>query len=291
VRRGPVAAAPAAVTAPRRYNKTPFDEMACGDVRKWRRGCRCAACRRARSVDAKAGRLRELQGRPLLVDAGPAQARVRALRERGMSFGEIGYRANVRGDTLRQMLKSRTTHADIARAVLSIDPRTPPAELHGPRTDAVGTARRLQGMRRAGWMTTSIATEAGLRENSLKNFATVKSLYVSRVLADALAAATGRLAGVSPLDRQSRSRTSLARGAAVRRDWLPLWVWADIDDPKAQPRFDAWSFTVEVVDGTYWAALCGDSPDDVMRRHGLLWREIERHHRTAGVPVPEVYRR
>lgn len=96
--------------------------------------------------------------------------------------------------------------------------------------DATGTRRRLQAAAVAGYGCTAVAGLAGLTVRPLQ---LIRSGQTGRVRVST-AAAVKRVAErlcMSPVVGTARARTW-----ALRRGWVGLLAWNDVDDPREQPK-------------------------------------------------------
>jgi hypothetical protein len=147
-----------------------------GTKPRYSAGCRCQACREAKSRYERSLRRRNAYGRSPWVDAGPIRRYVRKLMApRAGSSDGIGWRriamlAGVNEQVVRQLLygrgggcpRSRRIHLDHAKALLAVKPghylRAP-----GATTDSRASVQLVECMVRSGFSRARVARNLGDR--------------------------------------------------------------------------------------------------------------------------------
>lgn len=209
--------------------------------------CRCPACSRANTLDARRRRTAIAYGRWTgLVDAAPARAHLQALRAAGLSLQRIArlsgvgqgtVNALVYGQPARHLPPPSQVRAGTERRLLAVDARavTLPA---GHRVPATGTRRRLQALAAIGWSIPALSEQLALSHRTLTRLLTATdspsvTVETTRTVADLYE----RLRDVPPPQRTEQQRTVAARTAGHARaaEGRTPTSWPDIDrDPDTQ---------------------------------------------------------
>ncbi|GAB4079154.1 helix-turn-helix domain containing protein [Modestobacter muralis] len=200
--------------------------------------CRCSDCTAANTAVSRTANRQRAYGRwQPLVDAGPAQEHLVALRAAGMGVQRIASLADMSVSHVRELAAPdsahRRTRPSTAVRILNIsvdDPRAPRSCV-----DATGTRRRLQALVAIGWSLELLATELVRRPSSLRRSLT--SLSVTARTAQDVATLYERLSNTPPPrdNGVQRATADAARAHAVAHGWLPPLVWDDIDNDVPPP--------------------------------------------------------
>lgn len=269
----------------------PAEAFACGDARKYRRGCRCDGCRVAVVREDKRNRMLRETGRALLRPAGPARRHLEALLDGGMMPAEVEVATGVHRNVLYKLSHGDgRVHAETERKILAV-PVPDGVALSGVYRDGTGTRRRLQGLVVMGWPVKVLAGRLGCASEYVHYLlagkgtgrVALKTLCAVRKLSRELHATSPEQAGM-PAAAVRRTRNM-----AGRHGWLSVAVWDDIDDPQDVPQCGARVLRDDaIVEDTAYLARTGLSRVLISERMGLSWDYITKAHSRAGVRMPEV---
>ena len=193
-------------------------------------GCRCDACKLAKSRHSKRWRLDRVRGVDRLVDAQPLRDHVELLRASGMSFRTIALACgwSSRNALADALTRSRVRPSTLAR-VLAVTALT---DQRGDRyVDATGSRRRLQALAALGWSGQDMAGYLGRCDKQhVLNIMAGRNATVRGYMADDIRRMYDDL-----WDRQGSSERT-RRWAAARGFCVPM-AWDDdsIDNPAAVP--------------------------------------------------------
>lgn len=208
--------------------------------------CRCTPCRKAKNVRRERQKLQRASGRRATIDAGPAREHVEKLhRQYGLGAKRIALLAGLSPAPVESLLgisgrpMSRGIRPATAAKLLAVVPTLDDLAGH-TLVNSCGSRRRVQALVAAGRPLVDIVEETGLTPLTIKGVAHGERPTVRAATARAIRDTTTRLAMQLPPQRTTaqRRRAAAARRLAARHGWLPLGVWADIDDPAAVPEVD-----------------------------------------------------
>lgn len=271
----------------------------CGTTYGYRHhGCRCLATYDAINEwsRARAAAIRKGTWQPM-VDAGPCRATLQKLGHLGMTLDMISAQTFLHRNHLSRICRRVTRMVRPATAELIL---TTEFAISGDRPDslvpAVGSVRRLQGLRLAGWPPRVIEDLIDAPGFEVDKVAHRKSVTWRRhtAVVDLCAVLQGRdpVAWGVPSGEVTRSVAW-----AMARGWVPLGAWVqDIDDPRSEPykavvrrrarQAPAGSRRLAIVEETAHLAAYGAGPEDIAERLGIEWASVLVAHARAGVPVP-----
>lgn len=245
------------------------------------KGCRCRPCRDAQTERLRAYRRRKALERwgaaePVMVDADPVRAHVRALMEAGIGWEHVAQLAGVTASSVSRLLygnassaepPSRRMYRATANKLLAVSYDTPLAD--GSRLDATGTRRRLQALVAVGYPGSELMRRIGKLPINWSYL--LKRERVTAATARAVAALYDELWDQPPPEATDRQRAiaTAARNRARARGWPPPMAWNDgsIDHPAAQPELG------ETIPRRL--ALCEDS-EELLRQGFTLEQAAER---------------
>lgn len=220
----------------------PAEAFEHGDPRRYRRGCRCDACKAGQNTRNLHLRYLRQTGRGMQRPADKAADHVLQLRARGLNDHTIMRKAEVCPDVLyRIMRREGTIHVTVERRILSIPV---PAQTTGPTASrayipALGTHRRLQALVAAGWHVAELARRLGKdRENLGPIVKQSGGGKVAMFLADQVRHLYDELQDQRPEDHGVLpAYAERARRMAAARGWLPPAYWDDdeFDNPNFIP--------------------------------------------------------
>lgn len=201
-------------------------------------GCRCRTCTDASNAyDNRRRRHRGYGIWQALVDAQPVEQHITALLAAGLGVDRIAELASVHHKTITAVMRSTPDRPKAARvrpgtaqAILAI-PVNPFLAADGSDVNGLGTRRRLQALRAAGWTAEALGELLGCRGTNVA--AMCAQPKVKARTARQVASLYERISHVRPegwaADRSRRQ--TLARG------WAPPAAWDDdrIDDPRGRP--------------------------------------------------------
>jgi hypothetical protein len=224
--------------------------------------CRCLPCVRAASEAGHRERYRTATGTHTYVDAAAARQHVDRLLE-VLTVGQIEQRSGVNRTAIRVLVgdfpgrpaTKRITHTTEAR-LLAVTPDRVGPEQSGI-VDGTGTRRRFRALIALGWPAKHLGDRLGFSSRTNWHLTSPEIAVTYPVLVstrDAVRALYGELSLRTPAPGRN---STLARGIAVARGWLPPSAWDDdsMDDPAVEPwtgevaddRDDVDEFAVELV--------------------------------------------
>lgn len=197
----------------------------------YRQPCPCDTCRATLLAAKKRYRVSRERGRPGLIDAAPARARLQQLQQT-MSLLQIKDATGCDDCNLRQIIDGSRTQIrrDTLDRILRLKP-VPPAP--GTYLDATGTRRRIEALRAIGWSARAIAeaasTGASAIERIIDGQPTVRGVVETKIRV-----VYTKLANTPAPAGRSATR---AKRHAIAQGWPPPGAWDDdrIDDPRAHP--------------------------------------------------------
>lgn len=156
-----------------------------------------------------------------------------------------------------------------------------------PKLSAVGTRRRLQALRAAGWPNVAIAAALEVPEDTLAELV-VGTLEVWPGVMGPVAALYDRWwRGPQPGDRVSELAAAESRAEAVGAKWAPALAWDDdrIDKPGARPTGVRRRSSRVRLEDVEWLARSGLSLDVIAERIGTTPTRLDRWVRRRGDPA------
>jgi lambda repressor-like predicted transcriptional regulator len=198
----------------------------------WPSGCsNLAAVDLCRPHQKKLRDLRKWRGDFDLVDAGPAAAHLRVLRNRGWNWRQLQYATAQRHETMKATLDRATPliKRHKAEQILAVRPLWQHTQVALP---IVGSMRRLHGLGWQGHTYAFISTESGIPIDRLRHVSSSSSIF---------AVNAARIAGVADRYGYAPGPSMRARIRARALGALPLAAWPEdtIDDPDAVPDLSA----------------------------------------------------
>jgi hypothetical protein len=201
--------------------------------------CRCAPCTRAGRIHSKRVGYRTLTGTHTYVDATDARAHVEQLLE-VLTVGQIEQRSSVHRTAIRVLVgdfPGRPASKRITRttrdALLAVRPDRVGPEASG-LVDRSGTQRRLRALIALGWTARHLTRRLGMSSRTMGMLTADHGTPILASTRAKVAALYDELALVVPAPSRG---TTVARGIAHGRGWVPPLAWDDdtIDDPDALP--------------------------------------------------------
>ncbi|MET7429579.1 hypothetical protein ABZT16_11355 [Streptomyces flaveolus] len=195
----------------------------------YRPPCPCDVCRATLLAAKKKYRVRRESGRPGLIDAAPARARLQQLVQT-MSHVQIKTATGCDDCNLRQILDGTRTQIrrDTLNRILAVKPE-PPAP--GKYLDATGTRRRIQALRAIGYSARALAEASTAGECVIERICNGQPT-VRGVVAAKIQTVYSKLAGTPAPAGRSATR---AKSYAIANGWAPPGAWDNIDDPAELP--------------------------------------------------------
>ncbi|MFE9844746.1 hypothetical protein [Streptomyces goshikiensis] len=227
-------------TAPRVRQPGPLPDH--GTASRYRRGCTCRPCLNAVNAESKKWEYLRSIGRSSLIPAGPAIARIWALRAAGMTDAEINAAAGLNSGRLNYMIRTGSPIRHFTAAKILAIPVPAPSDeptRNGAWVPALGTVRRLQTLTADGWPLRVLEDRLGAgtgylsylirtgTEGNVRLFtaANIRRFYdnIHQLQPEAH---SPRLAGVTA-----------ARNRARKNGWppSPYWDADDFDNPAFTP--------------------------------------------------------
>jgi len=232
----------------------------------YRPPCACDLCRATLLAAKKKYRVRRESGRPGLIDAAPARARLQQL-VKTMSHVQIKAATGCDDCNLRQILDGTRTQIrrDTLNKILSVKPE-PPAP--GKYLDATGTRRRIQALRAIGYSARALAEASTAGECVIERICNGQPT-VRGVVAAKIQDAYAKLSQTPAPAGRSATR---AKSYAAAQGWEPPAAWDDdeIDDPAATPHLgqvlnfhERAKLRREEIIHLAW---CGQEPEQILER-------------------------
>lgn len=194
-------------------------------------------------------------GRPTLVPAAPAHEHLAALAERGMDARDMAKQSGMSVTTCRDLIRGRRPdkhgvqgkplkklYRDTVERALTVtfqEPETSEVQ-SGPRTNGIGTARRVQAMMANGFSLRVVAGILGTSEQWTWQLAIHRWPLTLTRTAKSVAEMYEKYQHVDPFDYGlTKFAVSRAKSAANRRGYAPSYCWDEdtIDDPEAKPEW------------------------------------------------------
>jgi hypothetical protein len=247
--------------------------------------CRCAPCTRAGRIHSKRVGYRTLTGTHTYVDATDARTHVEQLLE-VLTVGQIEQRSGIHRTAIRVLVgdfPGRPASKRITRttrdALLAVRTDRVGPEASG-LVDRSGTQRRLRALIALGWTARHLTRRLGMSSRTMGMLTADHGTPILASTRAKVAALYDELALIIPAPSRG---TTVARGIATRRGWVPPLAWDDdtIDDPDAQPdlgeqtQSQAWERILEDYQDT-WDAHVGNI-SSAAQRLGVSERGLVRN--------------
>lgn len=192
-------------------------------------GCRRPECELANYRYAKQLKLEHQRGERRRQDVTEVRAHVQQLLDNGWWMAEIARESGVPRSNLQKILTvSKSTHKDVARAILAV-PVVPILRIPlGDRVPALGSMRRLRALAWLGHPWKDVSKHTGITSDRLGVIANNRIDVIRPDEAQAIAAAY-RVLSTTP------GRMKQIATWARNQDWRGPLAWDAIDDPDAKP--------------------------------------------------------
>lgn len=250
-------------------------------------GCRCEECRAAKRTSLRTRYRLQAYGRPTtdLVDATPVREHIRSLMGKGATIDKISDESGVSYGALSRILYQGQKRVKGASADALLRLREVDASTSMARVDAAGTRRRIQALAVLGWPVTWQARQVGVHA---VEYGEVSRGRHARVVASTAVKARSLYDEYWDVVPPVSQSSSVARGHALRKGWLPPLAWDDdlIDLPDADLAAELSRRTAAMdsaeVHRCYRASLEGDrSPLIVAAAEEYLARRREKRSKTT----------
>ena len=218
----------------------PAEAFDHGDVRRYRRGCKCRKCLDAVTAEVRRGRYLRATGRGHMTTPQRAAHHIEHLRSAGMPDRDIMADALISQSVLYRIIREegelrRTTEARI----LAVRPRVTELPGSGSHIPGIGTARRLRALAADGWPAVHLARRCGKHKQFIVYLQNQpNTLTVRRWVADYVTQLYSDLENLKPEQHGVAPHIAQrTRERAAAKDWLGTAYWDDetIDDPAFNP--------------------------------------------------------
>lgn len=261
----------------------PAEALEHGDVRRYRRGCRCDKCRAGANRNNIKNRYLRQTGRATMRPADRAADHLLLLRAAGLNDKEIRKRTRICPDVMYRILRREgVIHARTEARITSVPIPTPT----GPSRNRAyipghGTIRRLRALVAAGWFQAELARRLGKDKENLKQIIDRReSGQVAQYVADQVRALYAQLHDQKPEDHGINPRfAERARKTAAARGWAPPAYWdpEDFDDPDFKPAIETPGVAAQIVaENAAWLIADGLHRDIASKRLGKSRFYIDR---------------
>lgn len=194
-------------------------------------------------------------GRPTRIPAAPAVEHLAALAARGMDARDMASQSGLSVTTCRDLIRGRRPdkngvqgkplrdiYRETVERALTVTFAEPVTSdiVSGPRTNGVGTARRMQALMARGFSLSVTADLLGVSEQWAWQLAIHRFPMTLTRTAKAVADMYEKFQHVDPVDYGlSKFAISRAKSAASKRGYAPPECWDEdtIDDPQAVPEY------------------------------------------------------
>lgn len=204
-----------------------------GTEARYARGCHCRPCTDTAVREDQLRVLDRLQGRPRKIPSTAVVVHLKALRDQGMSWDEIGRAAGTSGSTPREIVKDQRTelYRSTAEKLLAVPLSHRPGEVG--MVPNFGAVRRVRALYAIGCSRGDIATRVGVSEYTISLLASDRWTMIRIQLDQAIRRVYSEM--------WMRPGTSAKNRIRARREgWGSPLAWDDnFDDPAAVPVFDA----------------------------------------------------
>ncbi|MFD5566598.1 hypothetical protein [Streptomyces cadmiisoli] len=219
----------------------PAEAFEHGDPRRYRRGCRCDACKAGANRRNIRNRYMRQTGRSTMRPTHHAADHLLRLRAAGLNDRIIREQTRICPDVMYRILRREgVIHARTEARITN----TPVPANHGPTggrayIPAHGTVRRLRALVAAGWYPSEIARRLGKKKENLRQIIERgETGQVAQYIAEEIHALYLELHDQKPEQHGlSGYFVDRARKMAANRGWAPPAYWDDdeIDNPDFDP--------------------------------------------------------
>ncbi|MFF8100099.1 hypothetical protein ACF07S_10040 [Streptomyces sp. NPDC016640] len=218
----------------------PAEAFEHGDVRRYRRGCKCRKCLDAVTADVRRGRYLRATGRGYMTAPHRAARHIEHLRAAGMPDRDIMTDALISQSVLYRIVRQE---GEIRRAtevrLLAVKPRETDLPGSGSHIPGIGTSRRLRALAADGWPATQLARRCGKHKQFIVYLQNQPdTLVVRRWVADYVTQLYSELEGLKPEQHGVAPHIAKrTRDRAASKAWMGTAYWDDeaFDDPTFNP--------------------------------------------------------
>ncbi|MEU1919307.1 hypothetical protein ABZ742_03940 [Streptomyces albogriseolus] len=251
----------------------PAEAFEHGDPRRYRRGCRCTACKTGVTAAVRRQRYLRATGRGTMVNPQQAARHIELLRNLGMSDKDIQAEAGVCQNVFYRIAKQRSdVHRDSAARILAVKPRQVDTPRSGIHLSGRGTILRLRALAADGWPAVHLADRCGKHKQFIVHLqnSNPDTAVIRRWVADYVTALSNQLAGQAPEDHGVAPHIAgRIRKTAASKGWVGT-AYFDPDD------YDNPDFTPAVEDTTPRRQVIAENAHWLMQ-HGGLDRAVAAH--------------
>ncbi len=222
----------------------PAEAFEHGDPRRYRRGCRCTACKNGVTAAVRRQRYLRATGRGTMVKPQQAARHIELLRNLGMSDKDIQAEAGVCQNVFYRIAKQRSdVHRDSAARILAVKPRQVDTPRSGIHLSGRGTILRLRALAADGWPAVHLADRCGKHKQFIVHLqnSNPDTAVIRRWVADYVTALSNQLAGQAPEDHGVAAHIAARiRKTAASKGWAGTAYFDpdDYDNPDFTPAVD-----------------------------------------------------
>jgi hypothetical protein len=217
----------------------PAEAFEHGDVRRYRRGCRCEPCKEGLRAASRYSRYLCETGRSQLTTPERAARHITRLRNANVSDQDTAKEAGVSPEIIYRIMRGEgLIRRSTERRILAARPEASPRGA-GNYTPALGTVRRLRALAADGWTARALAERCGKHKQFIIHLQNLDETSLIRAfVADYVHRLYQETAGLPP--EKAGIKPHLAKGTrnkAQAKGWLGTTWWDvdDLDDPDFAP--------------------------------------------------------